>query len=254
MGIKAILDSLDDVQEELKPLYKETEGKFVLDVDGIDDHPKVRGVITANRENAKKRDQHKAEVEALKKRLEGLPEDFDVNAFEELRAAADGKGGAPTEEQIAEIREKIRSKLEPKYTEPLAKKDEEIKGLRGAIERMTVDGGLSAAMDAAHIAPEHKAKLLPYLKSQGRIKVEEEEGQFKALVETDMGNVSLQQYVTDWASSEDGKIYVAKSTGPGARGGKAGGGTGKAMSRSQFDAMPAADRSAFITEGGQVTE
>lgn len=253
MPIKAVLESLDDVQEEIKPLYKEADGKFVLDVDGIDDHPKVSGVVTANRENKRKRDEHKAEAESLKKRLEGLPEDFDASAYEELREAAEGKGGTPTEEQIAEIREKIRAKLEPKYTEPLAKKDEEIKGLRGAIEKMTVDGGLSAAMDAAHIDGQHKPKLLPYLKSQGRIKVEEEEGQFSAMVETDMGNVSLQQYVQDWASSDDGKPYVAKSTGPDPRGGKGGGGS-NTIPRSQFDSMPQPQRAQAVKEGAKVVD
>ena len=39
MALKAIIDSLDSVEEQFHALYEEKDGKFVLNVDGIEAHP-----------------------------------------------------------------------------------------------------------------------------------------------------------------------------------------------------------------------
>lgn len=252
MGLKALVDSLDDVQDTFKEFYKEEGGKFVLDIEGIDDHPKVRGVITANRENVKKRDTYKAEADALKGRLTGLPDDFDLSTYETLKAAAEGKGGKPPEEQINEAREKLRISLEGKHKTEIDTRDARLASLTGAINRMTVDEGLSKAMDEASIDPRHKTKLLPYLKSAGKILTEEVDGVFKASVETDLGNVSLSKFVSEWASSDDGKIYVAKSTGADPKGGKGVG--GKTMKRADFNALDPKSQAETVKGGTSIVD
>jgi len=252
MGLKALVETLDDVQDTFKEFYKEEGGKFVLDIEGIDDHPKVRGVITANRENVKKRDAYKAEADALKTRFNGLPDDFDASTFEQLKAVAEGKG-SPTEEQIQQIRDKVREKLEAKYNGEIQTREERLAKLNGALHRMTIDDGLSRAMDEASIDTRHKSKLLPYLKSAGKIAVEEDGDVFKAVVETDLGAVSLAKYVSEWASSDDGKIYVAKSTGPNPNGGKGGSG-GNTMKRAEFNALPLAEQAKVATSGTAIVD
>ncbi|WIY54144.1 hypothetical protein O9Z70_06380 [Devosia sp. YIM 151766] len=223
MGLKTILDSIEDLPEEHRAFYVEDGDKFVLDLDGIDDHPKVRGLVTANRENVRKRDQYKAEVEGLKARIDGLPDDFDAEAYEALKQQAEGKEPPKTDEQVTRVREQ----LERKHKADLDKKDEEIAALRGTIGKVTIDDGLSKAMDDASIDPKHKAKLIPYLKAIGAIKLEEDGSNFQAVVETDMGPLSLAKFVQDWAASDDGKDYVAKPSGPDAKGNNGRGGTGE---------------------------
>lgn len=254
MGIKAIVEAVDDLPEDVKAFYKEDNGKFVLDVDGIDDHPKVRGVITANKTNKETRDRLRRELEEFKERFSYIPEDFDADAFASLQQAAEGKGGKPTEEQIAEMRDKLKASIEKQYAPKIDDLTQKLTAKEQALHRITIDDGLSKAMDDALIDPVHKSKLIPYLKSRGKIEVTEEDGTFKAVVDTDMGPVNLSQFVTEWASSDDGKIYVAKSTGPDPRGGKGGGGNGKTMKRSQFDALDPSEKRKAITDGIKVVD
>ena len=73
--MKVILskDEFEALNDVLKPEYKEKDGSYVLDVEGIDDHPAVKGLkgaYTAEKDkrsaNAKRLD----ELEAEKKRLD----------------------------------------------------------------------------------------------------------------------------------------------------------------------------------------
>ncbi|WP_332719257.1 hypothetical protein [Pelagibacterium mangrovi] len=48
MALKTILDTLDDVPEVLHAEYKEVDGKFVLDLEGIDAYPTVVNLKTAH--------------------------------------------------------------------------------------------------------------------------------------------------------------------------------------------------------------
>ena len=253
MGIKALIESVDDIPEGMTDFYKQDGDKFVLDVEDIDSHPKVRGVITANASNKQMRDKLRNELEEFKTRYSWLPEDFDADALESLKEQAQGKGGQPTEEQMSEMRSKIAEKLEKKYLPEIQSREEKLGKLSGAIQRMTVDDGLSRAMDEAGIDPLHKAKLLPYLKTRGKIQVEEDGDMFKAVVDTDMGPVSLTQFVTEWAGSDDGKPYVAKATGPNPRGGS-GGGESKTIKRSTWDKMSQYERSEAAKSGKKVVD
>ncbi len=118
---------------------------------------------------------------------------------------------------------------------------------------MTVDDGLSKAMDAVNIDPTHKSKLVPYLKTQGKISVEQKDGVYNARVDTDMGPVPIVRFDPDWASSDDGKPYIAKSTGPNPKGG-AGGGDAATIKRSEWDTMSHHDRSEASKAGKKVVD
>lgn len=249
MGIKAVLPNLDDVQDGMKELYKETDGKFILDVDGFDDHPTVRGVIVANKTNKEKRDEYKSQVEALQSKLSGIPDDFDPESYAEMLERLEKNQAPDVDEKLA----KQRAKLEDKYGKEISGYKGELTAMKSSLERMVVDDGLSRAMDEAMIDPLHKKKLLPFLKSEGKISVESEGDAFKAVVDTDLGPVSLKQFVTEWAQSDDGKPYIAKSTGPKPRGGDGRGGT-NTIKRAEFDAMSNTDRSGFLREGGKVVD
>jgi hypothetical protein len=249
MGIQAIVSSLDDVQGEVKSLYKEQDGKFVLDIDGLDDHPTVRGVITANKSNKEKRDAHKAELDQLQAKLSAIPEDFDPEAYQQMKEQIEKGTGPDVDERLA----KQRAKLEEKFNAEINGREEKIGKLDGAIRKMIIDDGLSRAMDDASIDPVHKSKLLPYLKTVGKLTVEADGDAFKASVDTDLGPIGLKQFVADWAETEDGKLYVAKSTGPKPRGGE-GGTVGGTITRTQFDAMSHSERAKNTKDGVKVVD
>ena len=253
MGIKAILESMDELPDALKEFYKEDGDNFVLDIDGIDSHPKVRGVITANSANKQTRDKLRVELEDFKKKYSWLPEDFDADAMESLKQAAEGKGGQPTEEQISELRSKIAEKLEKKYQPEIASRDEKLGKLNGAIQRMTIDEGLAKAADAAHIDPDFKDAAIALILRSAKISVEEDGEAYKAQIETDMGPVSIGEYVRDWVGTDQGKKFLAKSTGPDTKGSRGGGGS-KTMKRGDFETLDHSARRSAIADGVKVVD
>jgi hypothetical protein len=214
MAIKTILDTLDGAPEALHSEYKEVDGKFVLDIDGVDAHPAVANLKSAHERQKQTNKTLSTELTAAKARLEGLPEDFDLDAYEALKTQAEGKAPAKTDEQVAQVRQQ----LERKHQADLAKKDERIATLEGAVTKATIDDGLSKALDEAGVDPAFKPAAMALLKSKGAVKLVEEDDQFKATVETDMGPMPLAGYVKDWAGGDEGKIFIKKPTGGDASG------------------------------------
>jgi len=45
MPLKAVLETLEGVDDAVQSFYAEKDGVFILDVEGMDSHPEVRGVI-----------------------------------------------------------------------------------------------------------------------------------------------------------------------------------------------------------------
>ncbi|MFN4296789.1 MAG: hypothetical protein ACK4FB_08095 [Brevundimonas sp.] len=214
MALQSIVTDIDAVDEAVRDHYVETDGKWVLQIEGVKDHPDAQALRRALERVRQEKAALQTEHDAAKARLDGLPDDFDASAYETLKAQADGKEPLKTDEQLVRVREQ----LERKHADAVAKKDAEIGKLQGAIEKLTIEDGLSRAMDEANIDPKHKKKLAPYLRSLGKIKMHEDDGEFSAEVDTDMGPVSLTKFVSDWAGSDDGKEYVGKPTGLDSRG------------------------------------
>jgi hypothetical protein len=213
MALRALIETLDDVPEDIRGEYKEQKQGdktvFVLDVEGVDMHPSVINLKTAHERQKQTNKTLTTDLAALRGRVEGLPDDFNADEYERMKALAEGKEGPKPEEQIA----RVRDQLERKHATEIQKKDDQIAKLSGTINRVTVEEGLSKALDAAGIDPKHKNKLVPYLKSIGKIDLEEDEGNYTAIAQTDMGPVPLARFVSEWAVSDDGKDYVAPAKG-----------------------------------------
>ena len=218
MALKSVIEKASDILDALKEHYKETTiaGKqmFALVVDGITEHPDVLNLKTAHEKQKATNRSLVAEMATLRERLDGLPDDFNAEAYEALKTAADGKTPPKTEEQVAQL----RAQLEKKHSTEIGKKDERINVLQMQINKLTVEDGLSKALDEAGVDPAFKPGAMALLKSKGAVKLVEEDGEFKALVETDMGPMPVGKYVTDWSGSDEGKIYIKKATGADAPG------------------------------------
>lgn len=72
-----------------------------------------------------------------------------------------------------------------------------------------------------------------------------------------VGQIALSDYLKEWATTDEGKHYIAA---PNNSGGGSGGGnnnlnnTAKQIPRSQFDAMSVSDRKAFSVDGGKIVD
>ena len=190
--LKAVLESLDGVDDAVKPFYAEAEGKFVLKVEGVDDHPEVANLRNAYQRTKEDREKARGEAATLKAQIEEL------------------KKGAPhtaaTQAKLTQLQEQ------------LAAKEAEVGDWKGKYVGVTRDQSLSAALQAAGIVNPTFVKAATTMLA-GNVKLGEDG---TAFVETPMGPKVLADYVKSWAASE-GKDFVAPPSGGGAGGSKGGG-------------------------------
>ena len=257
MALATILETLDDVPEALHAEYREQEipnvGKrFVLDLTGVDTHPVVRNLKTAHDRVKQERDRLKTDLEGSAARLTGLPDDFDPAEYLRLKQAeADGKGGKIDERLEAQRKDldKKREDAERRLNDEIKRRDERVAHLEGNVQRITIDDGLTRSLVEAGVAKEYLGAAKALLKEKRVLKLVEEDGSFKAIADTDtMGEVPLSQFVTDWTTGEEGRVFVPKPTGGDAPGGK-----GRPVGKDPFtrEHWDATAQGAVVREKGQ---
>ena len=191
--LKAVLDTLEGVDDAVKPFYVEANGKFALAVEGVDDHPEVANLRNAYARTKADKDAAKGEAAALKTQIAELQ-----------KGSPDT---AATQAKLAQLQEQL--------AEATAKAGE----WQGKFVGVTRDRTLQEALQAAGIVnPTYVKAATSMLSAQVKLG---DDG--TAYVDTAMGPKVLSDYVRAWASSE-GKDFVAPPSGGGAGGSKGGGG------------------------------
>jgi len=192
--LKTIVESLDGLSEELQELYSETDEGFALKVDDIDSHPDV---VRLKRAYEAEKDKRKS----AEGKLKDIPSDFDPEQWK------NAKSGKAKEEDLIALRKELEAERD------------EWKGKAETLEKqtyqLTVSSKLDEALASAGITNPTFQKAARALLSDG---VTMKDG--KAVVDTDMGPMELQDHVKRWVSSE-GAAFVQPSKGGGAEGGKA---------------------------------
>lgn len=215
MALKSVYDTIDNIPQEHQALYSEApDGRFVLDIEDVDNHPRVRGVVTANKTNAQKAQERLAALEAANARLANLPEDFDPEEWTRLKS----QGGKP-DEQLNAIREQHQRAIAAEKAKAQAERD----ALQAQLQERDsyIDGqarrdALNAALDATGFDPIHKPMLTKFLADQIKVR-RADDGSRVAYAETDLGDLSPVEFVKEFAG-KDGKAYLAKASGPSAPG------------------------------------
>lgn len=247
-AIPMTVDSIDAVPEAQRGLYKEANGKFVLDVDGYEDPVGLKSALQAERQNAKTATQQAAAWKALGK----TPEEIQALVDAQAAAEADklGKSGEW---------DKLKTQMADQHRTELGKKDERIGALTKSLERRLIDADATAAIAAAKGVP---LLLLPHVRAS--VKVIEENGDFKVQVVDAAGNprvngkgefLSIADLVGEMRQSETfGRAFEASGTTGGGASGGGGGGGSKVIKQAAFDALPSKQRAAKMAEGYSVVE
>jgi hypothetical protein len=230
--LKLEADNLDAIDEPLRSLYEEKDGKFRLKVEGI---PDADGLKKKNNElldelKGYKRAQKEKEDALAKEREELLAKSGDVEA---LRKSYDEKMTKITTDY---------STREQNYQQQL--------------QKLTV--GQTATTLAAELAiPGSAPVLLPHI--QARLSMEIRDGVPVTVVLGQDGKPSALT-IDDLKSELTANqafapiIAASKAAGGGASGsGNGGGAAKKAVTRSQFDQMNAAQRMEHLKSGGTIT-
>lgn len=228
MALTTVLETLDGIDDAFKPHYTEKDGKFVLQIEGVDNHPDVTNLKNAYERQKADKAALITERDALKLQVEAMPSDFDLKVW------AKAKDGKADEAALVSL----RAELEAKITEAQEGRTQaEAKLAKFAGER-----DLSDALALAGITDPMLMKGATAMLS-GSIKTGEN-GQ--AFVDTDMGPIGLVDHVKRWAAG-DGKSFVTPPKG-GDRSGSNGGGSQKRwadMTSSEKVALNKSDPEAY---------
>ena len=188
--LKTVVETLDGLDEAVKPFYAEAGGKFVLQVDGIDAHPDVANLKSAYERTKSDRAALKADADKAKA---------------DLAAALKDK---PDEAAVLKLRQELEAERDQWRT-----KAEEAQGRLTATTR---DRQLAEALQAAHVTEPAFIKAATAMLA-GAVKMDGD----KAIVETDMGPLAVADHVKRWVASE-GKAFVTPPAGGGAKGNQGG--------------------------------
>ncbi len=259
--LKAVLENLDELSETLRDAYTEKDGKYILSVEGVEEHPSVTALRNALQGERARRAELVKEVAKLKEKAGKVPDDFDPDELNTLRAKVEtleaeladpnkGKGGPDAkamqeavaarrmlEQKIAGLEKTHAGEIE-KWQKLVGKRDDYIK-------KLLVDDGLQKALTEVGVERPFikavKSMLAPLCK------VEEENGEYNATVETDGGPLDIDRFVNVWATSDEGKNFVAP-----AKGGDAGGGKPPAPKVPGSDQNPWSKEHWNLTRQGQI--
>lgn len=217
MALKALLDTLEGVDDAVKPFYAEADGKFVLQVEGVDDHPDVANLKNAYSRTKEDREKAKGEAATLKAQVAELQ-----------KGAPDT---AATQAKIAQLQEQLEAAA-AKATEWQTK-----------FTGVTRDQALASALQSAGITNPTFLKAAQAMLA-GTVKLGDDG---TAYVETGMGPKVLGDFVKGWAA-QDGKDFVTPPKGGDARGNDRPGQTAT-MKRSDFERLtPEQQHKAAVTE------
>ena len=212
MALKAVLDSLEGLAPEFAKEYKQgSDGRYYLDIEGIDEHPDIGALKRAKDYEKAERQKLAAKLKEVQASLEALTEERD-NIL---------KGALPK----ADV-----EKLEESWKQKLAKREQElteqINNLNGHLQRILVD---NVAQQIATEISKAPALLLPHIKQ--RLKVDFVDGKPVTKVLDADGSISALSIEDLKKEMVANPIYApiiigSKASGGGAEGGQRGGALG----------------------------
>lgn len=225
--MKVVLPSLDGIDEAVAGLYVQQGDKFVLDIEGVDDHPSVIALKGGHTNSKRERDEARRELTTLKQKLAAYPEDFDPENYQRLLTEEEARKNDPNNKdvrtQIEAATNATKQQYETKLTNEKRKhdgelkaRDEKIAGLEGTVRKLLVDEGLTKSLTEAGVAPHFLKGAKALLASQ--VEVVEEDGEFVAKMKADAGGDDIGKYVANWVQGDEGKAYVVPAAGGGAKG------------------------------------
>lgn len=183
MGLKLVVDKIEDVEEALRPLYVEKDGKFHLDADDIPDVAPLQRNLEAARRAERAMKNQVEKWEKLGKTDEEIA--ALISAAEKNEQTALERAGE-WDKLKEQMNERHRIELEKREASIEAEKKAN-QALNAKIRRYLVDSKATSAIAAAEGEPE---LLLDYVKRF--IKVEEDEhGEFFTSIVDDKGGARV---------------------------------------------------------------
>jgi DNA-directed RNA polymerase subunit F len=245
MALKLMLEKLEDVTEAQRALYVEKDGKFHLDVDGLEDTTGLKNALASERNNVK-------EAKRLAKELQDRFEGLDPDKAREIMAKFDQDGevaliaAGKIDEVIAKRSEKLRAALDKQVNE--AKQQTEAEKQRAnKFSQRVLDNHIRQAATAAGV---HKNAVDDALLRARTMFTLNDDGDAIQLTSDGtpvLGKDGKTPFTPmEWLESMKDTAphwFPAGNSGGGAGGGKDTKAGGKTITRAAFDSMNHIERS-----------
>lgn len=175
----------------------------------------------------------------------------------ELKEARKGKAIDPAE--LDRLQSKIDSlevdlgsaqKASKEQAKLLKQAQDALASESGFTQKLLLDNGLNDALVKAGVANQFLPAVKAMLGTQAKIIADGDAR--KAII----GDKELNEFVSSWATSDEGKHYIAAPSngGGGASGGAGNGSNAKVWTRERFDSASHYERSEFAKAGGKVED
>lgn len=239
MALKAILDSLDGIEESLHSLYAEKDGKFVLQLEGVDAHPAVVALKNGHTNSKRERDEARAELRTLKEKYGSLPDDFDADEYTRLKSEEEARLADPENKDLQSkinaattaVKTQLEAKLDRQKRDAdakIAEKDAEIAKRDSEIRRRVVTDGLRTALTEANVKPGLITGAVAMFDRDVEVVLEDD--QYVARMKSDLGGDEVAKFIGNWAQTDAAKDFIATATGPDVQGNNRRGGGGDSAS------------------------
>lgn len=218
MTLQAVLESLDNVDDALKPLYVEKDDKFVLQVQGVENHPDTQSLVNAYERVKSEKNTLNEEVNGLRSKAKGIPEDFDMDVW------SSAKSGKSDETAIAAAKAEVRAAMQAEVDEAVSK----FKGLQTQFRQSTAEAQMTGALSKVGVNPDLFDGARAVFSTN--LKFNDDNTPY---MESPVGPLAIEEFAARWAAQE-GKPYVLPAKGTDAKGGGTNGHGGKPPNRSQM--------------------
>lgn len=247
MTIKAVLENLDGLSEDIAGLYTEKNGKFVLEIEGMTSKDKL--------------DEFRSNNVKLMKDIKALEDKFgniDLKEYEELKKAAqeasdknlldEGKVEELLEQRTQRMREEMQNQIDSLSSEK--------ENLSGQLQKLVIDNATRAAASKAGVVDTAVDDVLSRVrgtfKLEGDKAVPYENG---SIVYGSDGETPLT--IDDWVGglkkSAPHLFPGSNGTGSQHQSNQSSGGS-KTLNREGFEKLSQIERAKFFREGGTLVD
>lgn len=254
MALKLSVDKIDDVEEALRPLYVEKDGKFSLNVEGVEDTSSLKGALEKERKRANDAEKQRKAWEKIGKSPEEIQSLLDAQEEAERKKAEEAGDHAKILKQHQDKWAKDKAELEAELNAARASE-------RGAIIGNSVMGALTkegATEEGVDLLPDRLSNRIKFETRDGKrvLKIMQADGETPMAGSGAEGSATIDDLVKEAKQKWPSLFKGAGSSGGGTPHGSGGGGNPQIKSKADIykglstDAQKRKARAAFIEANG----
>lgn len=214
MALKSVLESIDDLSDDVKKEYVQRGDVFVLDIEDFGKHPGAVKLKNTLDNLDKDKRTLATELTTVKERFSFVPEDFDADKFADLL-----KGKTPNADIEAEKQRHTNAvqALQDKHKLELAAAQGTINQLSSNIENGAIASTLKTSLLDVGVDPDLLEGALLTVRPLAKAVKDDTGNVTSVVIDTDLGEVAVADFAKEWAGTK-GKAYLGKAGGPGGDG------------------------------------